>query len=360
VLGLDRLCRQKALENFSRIFKDEPRLMLWLNFEPGVLDQLKHQTGKLLEQVKAAGIDPGRIVIEILESKVSNTKALREFIYNYRELGFLIAIDDWGTAYSNMARIDQIKPDVIKVHRSLVDHLESAFYKQELIRSILNLARGIGALVVVEGVETEEAALSAMDLGASIIQGFYFCKPGDSWEIMQSRCEERSRLLSAAYKTRKIKMVNERRAYFKKIDAIAGDVKQALRDLPLSEYDRILERLIELHPELECLYILNENGIQLTKTVCSGRCLRQDSFLFHSPRKGTNRSLGDFFLLIQSGLARYVSEPYISKTTGNRCVTISRVFEAPGGRRLVFCADCDCHRETLRVAHSRQRISSVG
>lgn len=359
VLELDRLCRQKALENFAALFKDDPDIMLWLNFEPSVLDQLNHCTRKLIAQVMGLGIDPRRVVIEILESRVSNTDALCEFIEVYRALGFLIAIDDWGTAYSNMARLDHIKPDVIKIHRSLVSDLENAVCKQELIRSTLNLAHGIGALVVVEGVETQSIALNAMELGACFFQGFYFCRPQRCRGIMRSQCERQLKMLSKAYKTLRMAMVGERRAYFRHIETVAAKIERAFADGLPSEYDAILKRLIASCPEIECLYVLNEHGVQITDTVCSDRFLRRRSFLFHPPRRGADRSLGDFFLLIQSGLIRYVSEPYISRSTGNRCVTISRVFKTRDGRRLVICADCDCHQASLSIAHSRSRIFSA-
>jgi EAL domain-containing protein (putative c-di-GMP-specific phosphodiesterase class I) len=356
LLLLDRLCRRKSLENFSRTFENDPDLMLWLNFEPAVFDSLKHQNGNLMDQVLSLGIDPRRIVIEILESRVSDTQALIEFIEIYRDPGFLFAIDDWGTAYSNMERLDQIKPDVIKIHRSLVTDLEKALYKQELIRSTMNLAHGIGAMVVVEGVENESIALCAMDLGACVQQGFYFCRPQACRDTLMTQCECQLDTLSTAYRSRRIKMVDDRRAWFRKIEAIVQEVVKAFDDDSLPEYDIILEGLIKRYSELECLYVLNENGLQITRTVCSERSLGCNPFLFQPPGKGTDRSLSDFSLLIQSGLIRYVSEPYISRSTGNHCVTISRVFQAPNGRRFVICADCDCHQPSLAVAHSRQKI----
>ncbi|MBU2548841.1 MAG: PDC sensor domain-containing protein, partial [Proteobacteria bacterium] len=107
--------------------------------------------------------------------------------------------------------------------------------------------------------------------------------------------------------------------------------------------DGILIEALKRYPGLECLYILDENGVQTTETYCSGaKLLRRPSPLFRPAPKGTDQSLKDYFLLIQAGLPQFASEPYISRASGSLCLTVSRVFESVDGRRCVLCADFDC------------------
>jgi c-di-GMP-related signal transduction protein len=104
----------------------------------------------------------------------------------------------------------------------------------------MNLAHGIGAMVVVEGVENEAIALCAMEMGACIQQGFYFCRPQDCRDTLLAQCEQQLDTLSAAYKSRRIKMMDDRRAYFNKIEAIVREILQAFDYGSLPEYDTIL------------------------------------------------------------------------------------------------------------------------
>ena len=86
----------------------------------------------------------------------------------------LIALDDMGTGYSNLERIASIKPDIIKLDRSLIQDIDREYHKQELFDFFLKLAHKIGVFVVVEGIETEAEALSCLERGADLVQGFYF------------------------------------------------------------------------------------------------------------------------------------------------------------------------------------------
>ena len=352
---LDRECREKALANFKRLIKNDDRLMLWLNFEPSILDDPVFEMDALYSQVLSSGIPARRIVIEFVESKVANTAVLLDFVGFYKKRGFLIAVDDWGTAYSNMERIAILEPDVIKIHRSLISNLENTYHKQELVRSTINMAHCLGSLVVVEGVETEDAILTAMDLGASVMQGFYFCQPDDDWDDMKTGCNLRVEELSEIYKTRKLKMFENRRKYFSKIDAILAELEARIKITDISSCEPVLEYLIKKYPELKCLYLLDEDGRQLTKTICCADGLDRKSLFSPPACKGSDHSMGDFFIMIQSGLKRYVSEPYISHGTGHRCVTISQIMTRDDGCRLIICADCDSHQETTNTAH-RKRI----
>ena len=349
-LPLDNICRRQALVGFSELCPDNSRLLLWLNFEPSVLDQIEGQRKSLKEQATDFGLDPRRVVIEIVESKSRNVEGLRRFVNGCKREGFLIAIDDWGADYSNMERLDLLEPDVIKIHRSLVCELETTFQRQEMVRSMLGLAHRIGALVVIEGVETEETALAAMDLGACIMQGFFFSLPDRSWVDINERCSTKIKELVCRRKSRKKGAFNARRSFFGKMEAIVGEIREYLRDGDLDDYEPILRGMVHKHPELECLYLLDEQGVQITSSIISSRTAERNPYLFNLPSLGADRSFYDFFILIQAGLSKYSSEPYISRTTGALCVTVSQSAVDHMGRRLVICADCRWPREPSPVA----------
>ena len=347
VLDLDRLCRKKSLSAFDKRFARTSRYMLWLNFDPGLLDITRSPTGTLRRQAAEFDLDPRRIVIEIVESQVEDSRALEEFVKTYRRAGFLIAIDDWGEAYSNMDRIYRLRPDIIKIHHSLACKSDSDARKRELVGAMLSLARSIGALSVVEGVETRDAAFIARDLGASFMQGFYFCKPTGSRSLIETECSEKLRDLSSEYKFRRLRMFESRRRYFEKLDSFMEETAERLYRFGPSQFEQALEEMIGRSRELECAYILDAEGIQITRAVCSPRKGMREAVLFHPPGKGADRSTENFFLHLRTRDSLFVSTPYTSLSTGRRCVTMSKRIAGADGLPLILCADCDCHEQSL-------------
>ena len=99
----------------------------------------------------------------------------------------------------------------------------------------------------------------------------------------------------------------------------------------------LLRRELEHVPFVEALYILDERGVQITDTVHAGASSRQA--LFHPSVRGADQSLKQYFLMLQAGLDRYTSDPYISSASGNFCITMSRMFSNVLGQSYVLCCD---------------------
>ncbi|MFH1035455.1 MAG: EAL domain-containing protein [Pseudomonadota bacterium] len=345
LIGLDRLCRQQALVAFRDLCQEHPNLILNLNFEAALLDQGVVGSGHLLGLVRRLGLDPGRIVIEIVESRVSDLKALERFVADHKGYGFLLALDDVGSGHSNLERIAIIQPDVLKIDRSLIGGLDRQYHKQEVTRALLNLAGKIGALVVAEGVEREEEALMALEMGVDVLQGYYLARPGPGLSGLR-RCEERARELAASFRRYTVEKIAAKKAQHRLYSQVMNDLCERLRGLDLQALDQRLSALVDLNPWLECLYVLDEQGIQLSGTACqASRLSRQRGAIFWPAARGSDQSLKHYYLLLKAGLERYVSDPYISRASGNLCLTISTWFKDAQGNRLVLCADFETHPE---------------
>jgi EAL domain-containing protein (putative c-di-GMP-specific phosphodiesterase class I) len=191
LIPLDRLFRKKVLEGFASAAKANPELVLSINFDTSVLNDDEKALDDFFATVQSLKLKPNRIAIEILESKSNNITALKRFIENQRKMGFLIALDDIGAGYSNLGRIAELKPDLIKIDRSIVMGLHQNYYKQEVFKSIVKLAHSLGALLLAKGAETEEETMKALELGSDMIQGFYFSRPQLMREELLSSCEEK-------------------------------------------------------------------------------------------------------------------------------------------------------------------------
>ncbi len=335
-LELDRLCREKVLEAFGRIYPQNKDKLLFLNLDASILDNV---TGSqfLLRQAQKYGINPQNIVVEINETKVQDNEELKAFITFYRKAGFLIALDDVGAGFSNLDRIPIVKPDIIKVDIGLVRNIQNDFHKQEVVKSLIRLATQIGAMVVAEGVETEEEAIETLRLGVNMIQGFYFSRPAVLSE--KPFANERIDTLAANFKNYMTDAFRHERRTYKQIASIA---KTALTELNgCDAFNERLHRIVGHHDVVECAYVLDGSGLQCSDTVFgNGKCGSRENLIFYSASSGTDHSMKRYYFQIANGKRdKYMTEPYVSLATGNLCVTFAETFKSGDNRKYILCMD---------------------
>ncbi|GAX88170.1 conserved hypothetical protein [Lebetimonas natsushimae] len=117
------------------------------------------------------------ITFEILESEsIENFEVVKSFIEKVKNRGIKIAIDDFGSGYSNYIRVLELQPDFIKIDGSLIKNIHDKKYF-EIIRLIVEFAKKFNIYTVAEFVENEEIYNKLKNLGIDYFQGFYFCKP---------------------------------------------------------------------------------------------------------------------------------------------------------------------------------------
>ena len=123
-----------------------------------------------------------RIVLEITERvALGHASDVPERIRRLRTLGFRIAIDDLGAGYAGLSYFALLSPDVVKLDMSLVRNLNDSAIKQKLVGSMTALCRELGMRVVAEGVETAAERDTLMSLGADLLQGYFYAKPGPAY-----------------------------------------------------------------------------------------------------------------------------------------------------------------------------------
>lgn len=339
-LQLDRLCRQAAIEGFARLASLDPELILFVNLDVASLGRSAAESNALIQLTEAFAISPERVVIEIIESKIRDAEALKRFIANHRGRGFLIALDDMGAGHSNLERIPSIKPDIIKLDRSLIKDIDREYHKQELFDFFIKLAHRIGVVVVVEGIETEAEALSCLEHGADLVQGFYFAAP---------RPPERGCLLDGLQYASRLRSVltehmvhkfNERKLKYQHYNQIADRITAVVQMSDPSHYEATLENALARFPAVECAYVIHESGRQITRTVLNPtRPQRRRTALFGPAPAGGNQSAKDYFMYLGNHQRRYVTSPYVSVASGNVCITISNRVTQPSGQSYVVCVD---------------------
>lgn len=338
-LELDRICREKVLGAYSEINRQFPDKLLFINLETSILGKCIG-SDYLLRQTQQYKLNPGNIVIEVNESRAQNTAALKRFTDVYREYGFRVALDDVGTGFSNMDRIILIKPDIIKIDISLVRNIHADYYKQGVFKSLVNLSNKIGALVVVEGVETNDEAIQVLKLGAHMIQGYFIAKPIRSVDA-NLFSNETIELLSHNFNKDVKLQIQKNKKENNRMNKLINECIKELVPVSFYEFDPVLKDFIKSRADIECAYVLDKNGIQVNSTIYrSEQFERNQDLLFFAAKAGTDHSMKKYYYTLASAdLKRYITEPYISLATGNLCTTISKVFSNSENREYILCID---------------------
>ncbi len=199
---LDRLCRNIHLRNYQTLGLDSG--WLFVNINPRVVIDGKNYGPYFLDLLKRYQFPAHRIVVEMLEGAIRDEALLAEAVRYYKELGCLVAIDDFGAGHSNFERIWRQEPHIVKLDRSMIVRAANSPKVRRLLGNIISLLHEAECLVVAEGVETEEEALISIDSGADFAQGYYFARPSselasqaDLSEIF-FRLKDKFQLLSAS------------------------------------------------------------------------------------------------------------------------------------------------------------------
>ena len=126
--------------------------------------------------------DRNRLVFEILESEnLSDYDFLEEFVLKYKKLGVKIAIDDFGSGYSNFIRIIRLKPDYLKIDGSLIKNIDKDNNSYEIVKSIIAFSKTLNIRTIAEYVHSEEIFNLLLELDVDEFQGYYFGKPDEDF-----------------------------------------------------------------------------------------------------------------------------------------------------------------------------------
>ncbi|MES1199911.1 MAG: EAL domain-containing protein [Pseudomonadota bacterium] len=136
---------------------------------------------KLLKVLAQSGFPARRLEIEITEEAlISDFNAARAILISLKNLGVAIALDDFGTGYSSLRHLRELPFDQIKIDQSFVHSLEESQDAATLVRTIVQMAKGLGLAVTAEGVETEDQARRLKALGCERGQGFMLGEPAEA------------------------------------------------------------------------------------------------------------------------------------------------------------------------------------
>lgn len=169
----------RALHFLNAQCLDETAL-LFINFDPSHFDGAGAVDGALKDirlVLNEADIQPARIMCEITEQKLHSESELLRFVCHLREFGYQVAVDDYGAEDSDMRRILELKPDVVKFDGLWVNHLMATEPGRDLLFEMVRRFRGMGIRTVFEGMEESWQLDLAEAAGVNMVQGFILARP---------------------------------------------------------------------------------------------------------------------------------------------------------------------------------------
>ncbi len=132
----------------------------------------------LTDIVRRYGIAPKHLNLEITETVImSDVKMHMEILDRLQKFGFQIEIDDFGSGYSSLNTLKDIKADLLKIDMLFLRETDNQERSRKILKFIITMAKALNMDVITEGVETEKQLDFLSGIGCEMFQGFYFSKP---------------------------------------------------------------------------------------------------------------------------------------------------------------------------------------
>ncbi len=135
--------------------------------EPGVVDAVR-------EMLARSGLAPSQLLLDVSESVRPDSDAVVGALRDIRRMGVRLAIDDFGTGYGSVSRLLRHPFDVMKIDGSLVAVMRDDPRGAALVTGVADLARRLGSVTIVEGVEDADSLPALRDIGCDLAQGYHF------------------------------------------------------------------------------------------------------------------------------------------------------------------------------------------
>lgn len=181
VFTFECFCRNLSLRRFIDRLTEaacQDTSLIFLNIHPNVLLDASYHSGETLHLLYELGIEPRQVVFELTEkSAVTDFALFEKVLSNYRAQGFRIAIDDMGSGYNSLKTLVYLKPEFVKLDRSLIQNIDQNIEQQQLVTLIIDYAKQSFTKVIAEGIETVNELKFIRENGVHYGQGYILGTP---------------------------------------------------------------------------------------------------------------------------------------------------------------------------------------
>ncbi|WP_051437657.1 EAL domain-containing protein [Eubacterium xylanophilum] len=150
---------------------------MFVNSIPGILVNQEQ-----FEEIDAISRrNANSIVVELTEESELEDQAFNDMKAHFDEIGVEIALDDYGTGYSNVGNLLRYMPNYVKIDRYLLTDIQNYPNKQYFVKETIDFCHDNGIVALAEGVENSDELRTVIHLGADLIQGYYTAKPSSKF-----------------------------------------------------------------------------------------------------------------------------------------------------------------------------------
>ena len=133
---------------------------------------------QVLRLLAIHGVPSSSLTLEITEStELDTSETVDQVLAELRSAGIKLSVDDFGTGYSSMSFFQRVAVDEVKIDGQFVRGMLTSPASRSIVRSTVELGKGVGITVVAEGIETAEQLAEVIAAGADVGQGYYLGKP---------------------------------------------------------------------------------------------------------------------------------------------------------------------------------------
>lgn len=177
IADLDKYIWRSACEILSTWTGKKSNLFISINISPKdfLFMDVFAEINALIKEFK---IEPSRLRIEITETVMMTEVENRMAILNrFRESGFIVEMDDFGSGYSSLNQLKDMPLDVLKIDMKFLSSSKNSQKAEIILRNVLKLSGDLGLSSLTEGVETEDQYNMLSQMGCNLFQGYFFAKP---------------------------------------------------------------------------------------------------------------------------------------------------------------------------------------
>lgn len=192
LVKLDRIARTLHMLNYLNL--PDNRGLLFVNVHPNLLVSVNAH-GRVFERIlHTRSVPTCQVVIEIVENAVEADRKLVEAVGNYRDCGYRIAIDGFGSKHSNFDRLLKLAPHYVKLDPSHIRRAQTSTKARRVLPKIIEIPQELGAQTIVAGIDNETQYEIARDAGATLVQGDFLGRhaSANGWKKLQELPSDKS------------------------------------------------------------------------------------------------------------------------------------------------------------------------
>jgi len=335
---LDRLCRLVHVHNFCEQSSGEA--WLFLNIHPAVfLHSVRYAklVTRAVDMLNQLGIPMHRLVLEVTEDVMAQDHGFEEAVAWAREVGCLLALDDFGAGHSNFDRVWRLRPEIVKLDRSLLRRAMGSPQVARMLAQVVSLLHECGSLALLEGVESEDEALMALDADVDLVQGYHFARPQPQ---LQGQGEPSS-AIAELWEHFDARLAQRREGGVARLQPYREALAHCAARLQAGEpLDSAAAGFLQL-PESQLVYLLDAGGRLLGERLPARQAPQTQNLRFAPlERAGSARwSRRPYFRrALEHPGELQATRPYLSLHGAQLCVTVSVTLPLPTGV-CVLCGD---------------------